>query len=259
MDGSVGRGARVARVFARRCAALGMLFAPAAALAGPPYLTDDPQPTDPGHWEIYSFATASLADGALDGEAGLDLNYGAAKDLQLTAVLPISFGNENGFSTAGLRGGTGTIELAAKFKVLHQGDSGWTPDASVFPRVFIPTQHGFGRERVNVLLPVWAEKDFGPWSVFGGGGYQFNPGSGARDFWQGGIAANRKIGDRLQLGVEVYGQTADAAPGDGYTALNFAATYKLVEHWSLMAAAGPTWIGDGSRGGTFYLSLKADY
>jgi hypothetical protein len=256
------RYARSTCVFVRRLQArlfFVALLAPAAAIAGPPFLTDDPQPTEPGHWEIYNFVQGTAGNGALLGEAGLDLNYGGAEDLQLTAVLPIGFDNENGFSASGLRTGTGMIELATKYKFLHQNGDGWLPDVSVFPRFLIPTQHNFGFSRTNFFLPIWAEKDFGPWSVFGGGGYELNPGPGARNFWQGGIAVNRTISDRLQLGVEVYGQTSDTAAGDGFTAVNFGATYKLVEHWSLLASAGPTWIQGGGHGGVFYLSLKADY
>ena len=67
------------------------LLAPAVAIAGPPYLTDDPQPTDPGHWEIYNFVQSTVGYGALLGETGLELNYWGAKGLQLTAVLPVGF------------------------------------------------------------------------------------------------------------------------------------------------------------------------
>ena len=33
--------------------AFAALLAPAAAWAGPPFMTDDPEPTETGHWEIY--------------------------------------------------------------------------------------------------------------------------------------------------------------------------------------------------------------
>jgi hypothetical protein len=256
------RFARSPGAFARRLrpwALFVALLAPAIAIAGPPYLTDDPQPTEPGHWEIYNFVQGTIGYGALLGETGLDINYGGAKDLQLTAVLPMGFDNANGLSASGLRTGTGMIELAAKYKFLHQSDDGWLPDVSVFPRVLIPTQHNFGYDRTNLFLPIWAEKDFGPWSVFGGGGYELNPGRGSHDFWQGGIAVNRTVSQRLQLGGEVYGQTSDTVAGDGYTAVNFGVTYKLVEHWSLLASAGPAWLQGGGHGGVFYLSLEADY
>jgi hypothetical protein len=229
------------------------------AIAGPPYLTDDPQPTDDGHWEIYNFADGSRDRSGLAGEAGLDLNYGGAKDLQLTAVLPLAYADENGFSAKGLRAGTGVIELAVKYKVVHADDQGWVPDVSIFPRLFVPTDYRFGTGHVGLLLPVWAEKDFGPWQVFGGGGYQINPGADQRNFWQGGIAVNRIVSKRLQLGLEVFGQTRDAVDGPGFTAVNFAATVKLMEHWSLLASAGPTLGQGGMIGQVFYLSLKADY
>ncbi len=234
-------------------------LAPGLAAAGPPFLTDDPQPTDPGHWEIYNFVQSTVGYGALAGEAGLDLNYGPAKDLQLTAVLPVGFYNDAGVSFSGLRTGTGMVELAVKSKFMHQSEDSWWPDVSVFPRLLIPTEHNFGYSRTNFFLPIWAEKDVGPWSVFGGGGYQLNPGPGARNFWQGGMAVARTMSKRLQLGAEVYGQTSDTVVGDGYTAVDLGATYKLVEHWSLLASAGPTWIQGGGHGAVVYLSLKADY
>jgi len=226
-----------------------------SAVAGPPYLSDDPEPTDPGHWEIYNFATGAGAPGSLAGEAGFDINYGAAKDWQLTAVVPLAFENADG-----LRAGPGDLQLAAKYRFLHQADDSWTPDVAVFPRLFVPTgARQFATNAFGLLLPVWAEKDAGPWSVFGGGGYQINPGAGQLNFWQGGVAVSRDFGKRLSLGAEVYAQGRDDISGGAYDTINFGATYKLVEHWSLLASAGPTWSPDSRDGYVFYLALKADY
>ncbi len=248
-----------------RCAALAwavlfLAFASEPAAAGPPYLSDDPAPTDVSHWEIYNFAIGAGTSHDLAGEAGLDINYGAAKDLQLTAVLPLAFDNAKGFSFNGLRSGPGDVELAIKYRFLHQNEDSWTPDVAIFPRLFVPTAgHQFGTGRFGLLLPIWAEKDFGPWSVFGGGGYQINPGTGQRDFWQGGMAISRTIAERFSLGAEFYGQTRDTRIGGAFETLNVAATYKLVKHWSLLASAGPAWSPDNPDGYVFYLALKADY
>jgi hypothetical protein len=241
-------------------AALVALAAAGGAEAGPPYLSDDPQPTDLGHWEIYNFVIGSAAPGALAGEAGLDLNYGGAKDLQLTAVLPIAFSGDHGLDAKDLRAGPGDVELAVKYRFLHQAEGSWTPDVAIFPRLFVPTAgQAFGTGHPGLLIPIWAQKDSGPWSVFGGGGYQINPGADQRDFWQGGVALSRTFGQNLSLGGEVYAQTRDSTQGGGYWALNAAATYKLVEHWSLLASAGPAWNQGARNGGVFYLALKADY
>jgi len=255
-DGGLQKGRR----FASSVVAAVTLSASSAALAGPPYLSDDPQPTDLGHWEIYNFAIGAGAPGNLAGEAGFDINYGAAKDLQLTAVLPLAFESARGFSLDGLRGGPGDMELAAKYRFLHQADGSWTPDVAFFPRLFTPTaDHLLGTGKLGLLAPIWAQKDFGPWSVFGGGGYQINPGADQRNFWQGGVAISRSLGERLSLGAEVYAQTRDTVTGGDSRMINLATTYKFTQHWSLLASAGPAWENSHSDGYVFYLALKADY
>ena len=251
---------RASRLKAISLAIISSLGAAGHAAAGPPYLSDDPEPTDLGHWEIYNFAIGAGTPDNLAGEAGLDLNYGAAKDLQLTVVLPLAFGNAKGFGVDSLHGGPGDVELAVKYRFLHQADDSWMPDVALFPRLFTPTaDRQFGTGKFGLLLPIWAEKDFGAWSVFGGGGYQINPGAGQRDFWQGGVAISRTLGKRLSLGAEVYGQTRDTINGGAYETVNLAATYKLVKHWSLLTSAGPTWSPSSADGYVFYFALKADY
>jgi hypothetical protein len=232
------------------------------ALAGPPYITDDPQPTERGHWEVYNFVAGSHAansnvDGDTAGEAGVDVGYGAAKDLQLTLVVPAAFDSGPG----GARWGMGVVEAAAKFKILHQSDAGWTPDVAVFPRLFLPTAPSrFASRHVNLLLPVWAQKDFGPWAVFGGGGYQLNPGQGNRDFATMGLAVTRQVTDRLNLGAEVSHRTRDTSDGRAFTVVNLGMIYKLTEHWSLLASSGPG-VQNARPEGQYvaYVSLKADY
>jgi len=236
---------------------LALLFAtPRYAHAGPPYITDDPEPTNTGHWEIYHFGLGTRLFGVTAGQAGMDINYGAYKDLQLTATIPADF--EQGPIN---RVGVGDIELAAKYRFLHQNDADLTPDVAFFPRVFLPTANRtFGTGRLDVFLPVWAEKDFGDWSLFGGGGYEINPGLGQRNFWLGGAVLQRSITDRLSLGVEGYRQTSAAVGTTGLTGINLGLTYKLFDHWSLLAAGGPL-IGHTGPGASysFYVSLKADY
>ena len=226
------------------------------AVAGPPYATDDPVPTDLGHWEIYNFVAGAKAAGVLAGEAGIDLNYGGADGLQLTAVLPTAY--EYNQRT---RVGAGTVELAAKYRFVHVGEGGATADIAIFPRVYLVTAgSGLGPRRTQLLLPVWVGREFGDWSAFGGGGYQFNPGDGARNFWTAGLALTRTLSARLTIGAELYGRTATVVGGRTLVAANLGLTMLLRPHWSLLASAGPGVEHARAEGQyAFYLSLKADY
>src|SRR6202020_2133271 len=114
-----------------------------------------------------------------------------------------------------------------------QSCGGWLRVWSVFPLFLFPTEYGFGYDRTNLFLPVWAEKDFGPWSVFGGGGWQLNPGAGERNFWQSGLVVTRSFGDRFSLGVEAFHQTAQDFASKPFTGVNVGATYRLTKHWTL--------------------------
>ena len=91
--------------------ALGTAVTAVPASAGPPYLTDDPVPTDVGRWEIYAFTAGEGHRFTLDADTGFDLNYGPVKGVQLTATLPLSFSHD---PAEGWRSGTGDVELGIK-------------------------------------------------------------------------------------------------------------------------------------------------
>ena len=83
------------------------------AFAGPPYHSDDPEPTDYTHYEIYAFTNGTVNQDGTSGAAGIDFNYGGAPNLQLTATLPEGYA----FPSAGqLQAGLSNIELAAKYR-----------------------------------------------------------------------------------------------------------------------------------------------
>ena len=115
-------------------AALIAIGGAAPAAAGPPFFSDDPEPTDPGHWEIYGYLAGIHGAGGTGGESGFDINYGGARDLQLTAIVPLDYQHQHGTDVA-----VGDLELAAKFRFLHQRPISAMPDVAFFPRLFVPT------------------------------------------------------------------------------------------------------------------------
>lgn len=230
------------------CAAA--LFAAAPALAGPPYLTDDPIPTDTGHWEIYAFAEGEGRHSTFDGDAGFDLNYGPMKDVQLTSTLPLDVSHE---ARDGWRDGTGDVELGVKYRFLHDEKHGVS--AAVFPRAILPTSTLAAGERTRFLLPLWVGKDFaGGTSLFGGGGYEFNPGRGNRGFWQAGVALTQDLNKDLSIGAEITRQGADTIGGTDQTRAGIGAIIHISGPASLFLSGGPTWA-DHRTLYRFYASL----
>ena len=233
-----------------------VLALPSAALAGPPFLTDDPEPTDLHHWEIYAplleiSGKGANYEGSLEGE----FNYGAAPGVQITMGVPFAYAHDQ----AGMHSGLGDLEFSVKYRFYHDGAGGVS--IAAFPGVTLPTAtHGLGSDHVTALLPVWGQKDFDDWSVFGGGGYSINPGRGNRDFWTGGVALTRKFSDALLVGIEVDREGADTVDGRASTSLGMGAILQVPKPFRILASGGPTFV-DGSGAAEFhgFLALGLDF
>ena len=67
-----------------------MMALPIPALAGPPYVTDDPEPVEYHHWEVYLASQLAHEPGAWSGTAPhIEVNYGALPNLQLHARIGV--------------------------------------------------------------------------------------------------------------------------------------------------------------------------
>jgi hypothetical protein len=210
---------------------------PAPAIAGPPYETDDPEPTDPGKYEVYLFASLDGPFREASGDAGLDLNFGPVKDVQLTATLPLGYARDP--ERHRWSAGAGDVELGIKYRVVHIESAGIS--AAIFPRVILPTaRRALGKGRTRLLLPLWGQKDIGSWSLFGGGGYEINPGPRNRSFWSEGVALTRQVSHAVTIGGEVTHQGADAIDATPSTSLGLGSIVKLGGPYALLLSVGPT-------------------
>lgn len=219
----------------RRLYPLVFLCALAPAWAGPPFVTDDPTPTDYHHYEIYGFAQGSGARDGNSASLGGDFNYGAAPDLQLTAVLPVEIDSPKVGPTVS---GFSNVELAAKYRFLHQEDSGW--DVAVFPRVFLPSASSLvGNKHFSLLLPVWVGRSWDDWSTFGGGGCAINRGGSSQDYCLMGWALTRRVLPNLMIGAEIVHQTADTKGGRASTGTGVGLIYDVSDNLHLLAYGGP--------------------
>src|ERR1700691_1221355 len=149
-----------------------------AAAAGPPYVTDDPEPTDYQHFEIYAFTDGTAAHDGRAGDMGIDFNYGGAPVLKLSPTIALSYVEPE---PGNIVWAVGNIEFGAKYRFLHQDEFGW--DVSAYPQVFLPSASTrLGEPHASVFLPIWMQKDWGNWSAFGGGGCTLGSGNGSEDW-----------------------------------------------------------------------------
>jgi hypothetical protein len=214
----------------RICCGVALALQMEPAFAGPPYVSDDPEPTDYKHFEIYTFTNGTATRDGTAGQSGIDFNYGAAPDLQLTATLPAGFDRLTG---GGTNIGPSNIELAAKYRFLDQDAFGL--DVSVFPRVFLPAgPGGVGDNRASLLLPVWVQKDWnGGWSAFGGGGCTVTE-RRAVDFCQAGAVLTYQLLPKLQIGAELFHQTADSSGTPATSSLGIGWRLDLNDNYHLL-------------------------
>ena len=219
------------------------LSLPARLLAGPPFLTDDPEPVNYQHGEAYVFANGDHAGGGyvINGPA-LEMNYGVLPDTQLHLIVPLASVGGNGMAAAT---GLGDVEAGVKYRFLHE-TNGW-PQIGIFPMVELPagdSARGLGNGRAWFRLPLWLQKSFGPWTTGGGGGAALNSAPGQRDYPFGGWLVQRDFGSRLTLGGELYGQGRGTDHDHGYAAGNLGGGCKVNEHFSLLFSAGHSIAGD---------------
>jgi hypothetical protein len=212
-------------------------FAPIIVHAGPPYVTDDPEPVEYRHWEIY-LAAQYRHDSDQDSSTlpHLEVNYGFMPNAQIHLIAPMVYVKPEGQTS---QYGYGDTEMGIKFRFVQESD--YIPQIAIFPLVEFPTGNenkNLGNGRTQYFLPVWLQKSFGPWTTYGGGGYWINPGKGNKDWWQVGWQVSRDINKYLNLGAEILYQAADTDNSRDTTSYNVGAIINLTENHHLLFSAG---------------------
>ena len=232
---------------------LGFLAAPTLTQAGPPFATDDPEPVELRHWEVYLGAQYEHGnDGAGGTLPHVEVNYGAAPNLQLHLIAPVAFDVPAGASR---QFGYGDTEVGAKYRFLEEADG--RPQVGVFPLVEIPTgdtSRGLGAGHTQVFLPVWLQKTLGTWTTYGGAGYWINPGAGNRNWWFMGWLIQKQVRPNLTVGAEIFHETAQTSGGGSATKANVGIIWDLDKKRHVLASVGPTI--QGPSGYQAYLALQ---
>jgi hypothetical protein len=232
-----------------------VILSSAIAKAGPPYVTDDPEPVELHHWEIYFAFTGFHDSNGWTGDAPqIEFDYGALPNTQLSLIVPMAF---NASSHQSIQGGYGDTELSVKYRFVSETD--WLPQIAVFPQINPPTgsySHGLGTGQTDAYFPVWCQKSFGKWTLSGGGGYWINPGPGNQNWWYSGILLQRTISDHLMIGTEIFHETSSGQGAPANTSFNVGAVLELNDRWDVLFSAGRSIAGPGDFQGYFAFRLK---
>jgi hypothetical protein len=142
-----------------------------AAIAGPPFETDDPEPVDCHHLEV-DVAQGRQSEPALTGPIW-EVDYGPTKNVEVS-----------------VGGQPHETEIGSVIRFISE-----TKDR---PQIgFLPSATLESNGKVSTFLPLWAQKTLGAWTVFGGGGV-----SRGSEFT--GLAAMRTFRSGSGVGVEFY-------------------------------------------------------
>ncbi|PRC92451.1 transporter [Solimicrobium silvestre] len=213
------------------------LFASLLANAGPPFLTDDPEPVEYQHSELYiSTMQTQTSNGTTGTLPHIEYNYGAAPDLQLHIIIPYEFNSPNNGSR---QLGLGDIELGAKYRFIQETDS--MPMIGVFPLIETPSgdaEKGLGNGKTQVFLPIWLQKKWGSWQTYGGGGYWINHAPDAKNHWFYGWQLQKEISEQLTLGGEIFYNTEQVQGRGASSGFNVGANYNFDEHNHLLFSIG---------------------
>jgi len=229
------------RLTALACVALtsAFLFRTGASLAwaGPPFVTDDPEPVELHHWEVY---LASMEVKTADGRSGtlphIEINNGIAPNLQFHIILPYAFARAAGQPMQRRYGDT---EIGLKYRFIQERRR--RPMVGVFPLVEAPTgnpKRGLGSGHFQWFLPVWMQKSWRAWTSYGGGGYWINPGAGNRNFWLLGWEIQKDLNRHVTLGGELFQTTPSVAGGRSQLNFNLGGQYNFDDEHHLLLSAG---------------------
>jgi hypothetical protein len=229
---------------------------PVVALAGPPFRTDDPEPVEYKHWEIYVASQGSFDRDVTSFTAPhFEINYGILPEVQIHLIAPFESVKPEGEPS---HYGYGDTELGAKFRFIQETDS--CPQVGIFPILELPTgdqDKGLGSGETQLFLPLWFQKGWGPWKTYGGGGYWINPGTGNKNYWFFGWEVQRDISEFFTLGVEIFHQTRSEEEGESSTGFNVGSIINFNDLHHLLLSTGGDFSGPNHA--SFYIAYQLTF
>src|SRR5438094_658423 len=197
---------------------IGFLLATGSTHAGPPFVTDDPEPPPPGGWEINVPFILERTPGKTEMDAPLfDLNYGLP-DIQFKLEVPVSIVNRDNNGTLA---GAGDLLIGVKWRFFYSEKS--QLQLGIYPQLLVPSgdhARGLGERRTAFVLPLVAQKNWENWTLYDNVGYWWRTAAETRNYFYAGAVRVRAINQRLKLGSELFGNSPKERGGHSELAFN---------------------------------------
>jgi len=220
-------------------------------LAGPPYMTDDPEPVEFRHWEYYiSTINTFQRDISTGTLPHVEVNYGIVPNVQVHLILPMNYNDsrDHGFNV-----GYSYTEVGIKYRFIQEADD--CPQIGTFPIVEIPTIRNseFGNGLTQLFIPLWAQKTWGKLTTYGGAGYWINPGINNHNWLFTGWLVQYDFSKVIIPGIEVYYHTPDTVGSNSTVAFNAGGSINASDKFHIIFSVGHSLINESFT--TMYFGL----
>ena len=210
--------------------------------AGPPFVTDDPEPPPLGEWEINIPFILERTPGTTEMDAPLfDLNYGLP-DIQLKLEVPIKIVHND---TDGTTAGAGDMLLGVKWRFFNNEKS--QVQFGVYPQLLVPSgdrARSLGEGQPAYVFPLLAQKSWDKWTIYGNVGFWWQTAADQRNYVYAGAVLECEVTEQLELGIELFGNSPKERGGRSDVAFNIGGTWRLNRHLNLLFSGGRDIVGD---------------
>jgi hypothetical protein len=217
--------------------ALSVLGSFSRVMAGPPYVTDDPETPKRHGWEINLATTVARSSDMTQLQTPLfDVNFGLTSSVQLKLEMPVQSSHPAGLSWST---GAGDAAVGVKWRFMEEGKR--KPQVAVYPQISLPTgdsARSLGAGEPSYLLPVLAQWSWDHWTWFGNAALVIPTASGSKTYGYWGSAVSRECSEQLSLGGEVFGSSATADGQRSDMAFNLGGEWIVSRGRGLLFSAG---------------------
>lgn len=216
-----------------------------SAQAGAPFLTDDPVILEQKKWELFLFSALDLNNDLFLEPylyaPTIQVNYGIFKRVELDIILPYAMALPD---AAPFSKGFGDMQLGVKFQFIEETKT--MPQIGTAPVLWIPTgnaDQNLGNGIPWFKIPILAQKSWGKWTTYGGGGYVYNSAPGMLHFFYANWLLQKEVKDNLTLGGEVFYEEAMTFDGAASLILNAGGIYNFTKNFALQFSVGHSIAG----------------